>query len=230
MEVQVGWMAKVDNPKTPYELMTEFTKRGDPKGWFEELYKSASGEATHIPWADLSANANLVWWLGGHSESARSGKALVVGCGLGDDAELLASRGLQVTAFDISPTAIEWCRGRFSASKVDYRVADACAMPSGWMGMFDFIFEANTLQALPPVLRIQALVQISQSLRVNGQLLVIARAREPEEPEGTLPWPLTRGEFSEFERHGLKLVEWKDFMDDEVPPVRRFLGLYSRPA
>jgi SAM-dependent methyltransferase len=219
-----------DKQSTPYELMTEFTNRGNPKGWFEELYKNAGGEAAHIPWADLSPNPNLVRWLGEHPECARSGKALVVGCGLGDDAELLASRGLQVTAFDISPTAIEWCRTRFTTSKVDYRVADACAMPSEWMGMFDFVFEANTLQALPLVLRNQALIQISQSLRVNGELLVIARAREPEEPEGNLPWPLTRGEFSEFERRGLKLVEWKDFIDDEVPPVRRFCVLYSRPA
>jgi hypothetical protein len=217
-----------DNPSKPYELMKEFTKRGDPKGWFEELYKSAGGVAAHIPWADLSPNPNLVRWLGEHPESARSGKALVVGSGLGDDAELLASRGLQVTAFDISPTAIDWCRRRFAASKVDYRVADACAMPSEWTGKFNFIFEANTLQALPPALRIEALAQICQSLAVNAELLVIARAREPEEPEGTLPWPLTRREFSEFEKRGLKLVEWKDFMDDEVPPVRRFQAVYSR--
>ena len=32
---------------------------------------------------------------------------------VGDDAEYLASRMARVTAFDVSPTSIDWCRKRF---------------------------------------------------------------------------------------------------------------------
>ncbi|MCC5670705.1 class I SAM-dependent methyltransferase [Nostoc sp. CHAB 5784] len=47
-----------------------------------------------------------------HEPFASGQKALVIGCGLGDDAEAIASLGFEVTAFDISPTAIAWCQER----------------------------------------------------------------------------------------------------------------------
>ena len=56
----------------------------------------------------------------------------MVACGLGDDAEALAAAGWRVTAFDISPAAIAWCRERFPASPVDYQVQDLSAVPSSW--------------------------------------------------------------------------------------------------
>jgi 2-polyprenyl-3-methyl-5-hydroxy-6-metoxy-1,4-benzoquinol methylase len=91
---------------------------GKPTAWFEQLYSSAGGNSSAIPWADLKPNRNLVEWLDRGIVAPR-GRALVVGCGLGDDAEELARRGWTVTAFDIAPTAIEWCRKRHPKSKVD---------------------------------------------------------------------------------------------------------------
>ncbi|MDZ7952448.1 hypothetical protein [Nostoc sp. DedQUE09] len=41
-----------------------------------------------------------------HQPFASGQKALVIGCGLGDDAEALAHLGFEVTTFDISPTAM----------------------------------------------------------------------------------------------------------------------------
>ena len=46
-------------------------------------------------------------------------KALKIGCGLGDDAEYLTETGMEVTAFDISETAIRWCHERFPDSRVE---------------------------------------------------------------------------------------------------------------
>jgi hypothetical protein len=62
----------------------------------------------------------------------------------------------------------------------------------------------------------------------GGTLLVIARGRELSEPEGNMPWPLTKDELSLFETHGLKEVTFEDYMDSEDPPVRRFRGTYRR--
>jgi hypothetical protein len=111
---------------------------------------------------------------------------------------------------------------------VDYQVADACDLPKSWLGTFDFVFEAYTLQVLPMDLRKRACDQIAGCLGLAGQLLVVARARESHEPEGNMPWPLTRVDLSEFEKKGLKLVRLEDYLDEEESPVRRFRALYSR--
>ena len=50
----------------------------------------------------------------------------------------------------------------------------------------------------------------------------------PAEPEGKMPWPLTREELARFQSHGLKAVSFEDFIDDEEPPVRRFRATYRR--
>lgn len=37
--------------------------RNDPTGWFEELYSSAKGDESAIPWADLKVNSNSASWV-----------------------------------------------------------------------------------------------------------------------------------------------------------------------
>ncbi len=215
------------------ELAQKYLAAGDPVGWFEALYASASDDASAIPWADLKPNPNLLSWLDAHRLPAQS-QALVVGCGLGDDAEELARRGLRVTAFDVAPTAIEWCGKRFPRSDVRYVVADLLDPPPEWDGAFDFVLESYTLQALPSDPRERAVHSLARFLSPTGMLLLICRGREPEEPEGELPWPLTREELSRLAgRAGLAAEALEDYLDDEDPPVRRFRAVYrpvSRPC
>lgn len=135
------------------QLAQEFAQRGDATGWFEELYTQAQGNEQAIHWADLEVNPSLVAWLGRRNIEGTGKLALVVGCGLGDDAEELARRGFEVVAFDIAPTAIAWCRQRFPQSSVEYVVADVFDPPSNWQGSFDFVLEAYTLQVLPAEVR-----------------------------------------------------------------------------
>jgi SAM-dependent methyltransferase len=190
-------------------------ERGEPLAWFEELYAGAPGEQA-IPWADLVPNPHLMSWLEGRQ---LSGRALKVGCGLGDDAEALAALGLDVVAFDISPTAIDWCRRRFPDSRVEYVVADVLDPPDEWTGAFDFVLECYTLQVLPPELRAPAAARIEAMVDPGGTLLVIARGRDDEDPPGQMPWPLTADELKGC--FGLERVSFEDFLDDEAPPVRR---------
>jgi hypothetical protein len=68
----------------------------------------------------------------------------------------------------------------------------------------------------------------AELLSPGGVLLVIARGREETEPEGKLPWPLTRAELGAFEGLGLAQESFEDYLDSEEPPVRRFRALYSR--
>jgi ubiquinone/menaquinone biosynthesis C-methylase UbiE len=138
--------------------------------------------------------------------------------------------GFQTTAFDISETAIRACRKRFPTTTVEYVAANLLEPPSTWRRAFHFVFEANTLQALPAALRPRAIEKIAKFLCPTGLLLVIARGREPSDPEGQMPWPLTRAELSAFSTADLEELSFEDILDLEDPAepvVRRFRVLYA---
>jgi SAM-dependent methyltransferase len=213
------------------DLARQAIERGEPTAWFEELYASADFDPERIPWADLAPSRNLIEWLESHPEIGSKSRTLVVGCGLGDDAEALYARGFQVTAFDLSPTAIEWCRRRFPTSRVDYYSANVLQPPTDWNQHFQFIVEISTLQVLPPLLRATAIDNIASMLAPGGDLLVICRGRESEEDEGAIPWPLTKQDLARFRERGLVEVSFEDFIDTtDDPPARRFRVQYRSPS
>ena len=200
---------------------------GDPLGWFEALYSRAIEKPEIIPWADLEPNPNLIEWLDRHGIKG-PGRALKIGSGLGDDAEELARRNFQTTAFDISETAVAWSQRRFPQSSVVYTVANVLQSPIEWETAFDFVLESYTLQVLPYDLRAEAIRSIASFVAPGGTLLIIARGKDPGEPDGTMPWPLTKDELALFVNHGLTEVAFEDYMDSETPPVRRFRASYRR--
>src|SRR5579872_4026118 len=160
------------------ELAQTHVAQGDAVGWFEPLYAEAEGDPTRVPWADLKPNPNLVDWCEREAVRGEGRTALVVGCGLGDDAEFLAARGFQVTAFDIAPSAISWCQRRYPASSVRYLAIDLLNPPAAWTHNFDFVFEAYTLQVLQSAaLRSRAMERLSMFPSLGGTLLVICRGR-----------------------------------------------------
>jgi SAM-dependent methyltransferase len=212
-----------DVRKTTKQLALDSLARGDATGWFEPLYASAAGEPSRIPWADLAPNPHLVSWAQNAGLRGDGKSALVVGCGLGDDAEWLASRGFHVTAFDLSETAIAWARRRFPSSRVVFEVADLLACPEEWSHEFDFVFEAYTIQSLPEgELRPKAIAAIASTVAENGTLLVIARGRDDGQVVQGPPWPLSPAEATSFAQHGLDEILFEDFLDEETPPQRRF--------
>jgi SAM-dependent methyltransferase len=211
------------------ELAAEFHRRGDPTGWFEALYQEGEAGKSVVPWANLCPNPRLLDLWNAHPLPTAGKMALTIGCGLGDDAEQLAAWGFQTTAFDISETAIRACRKRFPTTKVEYLAANLLDPPLTWRRAFHFVFEANTLQALPAALRPRAIKNIADFLCPGGLLLVIDRGREPSDPEGQMPWPLTRTELSAFNAAGLEELSFEDLLALEEPAepgVRRFRVLY----
>lgn len=201
----------------------------DPTRWFEDLYRDAAGDMGKIPWADRRPNRMLVSWLERESPRGTGRRCIVVGCGLGDDAELLSRHGYNVVAFDIAPTAIDWAKKRFPSTRVDYRVIDLFNISDGLVGTGDLVFESYTVQALPASFRDQAVSSIASLVRERGQLLLLARGRDaddllPDRP----PYPLTIGDVQSFENHGLRCVSFEDLLDDEATPVRRFRALFER--
>jgi SAM-dependent methyltransferase len=213
------------------ELARRAIERGEPTAWFEELYAAADFDSDRIPWADLKPNRHLVNWFDSNRSRGDGKRALVVGCGLGDDAEAVAGRGFEVTAFDISPTAIDWCRRRFPKTTVKFQSASVLQPPGAWQARFDFSVEISTLQVLPPDLRTIAIDNIVKLLVPSGELLVICRGREPEDDSGSIPWPLTKQDLARFGERGLKERSFEDFIDSEDnPPTRRFRVHYQSPS
>jgi SAM-dependent methyltransferase len=204
------------------ELAAKSLASGNPTGWLEELYKEHEEGKKVVPWADLGVNPNLLEF-SGHGKTA-----LVAGCGFGDDAEQVAAWGFKTTAFDISPSAIRACERRFPDNKVEYVVADLLAPPGEWTGCFDFVLEVYTLQVLPRELRTRAIRSIAGFLKKGGKILLIARGREENDPEGSMPWPLIRRELEEFEAAGLQEESFEDYLDKESPAVRRFRAIYCK--
>jgi SAM-dependent methyltransferase len=211
-------------------LAKQAVERGEPIAWFDELYADANRNPDAIPWADLRPNPALVQWLDVHPPESLGHRTLVVGCGLGDDAEELAARGFAVTAFDLSPAAIEWCTQRFPASRVDYRVADLFQPPEDWLDHFEFIVEIYTIQALWPELQAAAMEKLASLLAPGGDLFFYCSGREPEGDPGSLPFPLSKQDLARFQALGLEEVAFEDLVDSQNPGVGRFRVHYRKPT
>ena len=207
-------------------LAAQSLAAGDAVGWFERLYAEAAHGDAIVPWADLAPNPHVAAWL--DRAAPLAGRALDVGTGLGDTAEDLARRGLAVVAFDVSPTAIAQARARAPSTTVDYRVLDLLDLPAELTGGFDLVVECYTLQVLPTEPRRRAIAALRATLAPGGMLLVVARGRESGEPEGQMPWPLTRGEIEAIATDDVRVLSFEDFVDDEDPPVRRFRAAFRR--
>lgn len=214
------------------ELAAQAARAGDETSWFETLYAEAETGDTVVPWADGDTNPHLTQWAVASADRlAGAGKrALVVGCGLGYDAEYLAGLDYAVTAFDVAPTAIERAIRENPGTRVRYETADLLALPPAWADAFDLVVEAYTVQPLYGLVRERALVALPGPVAPGGTLLVIARATNDAEPErdpGMMPWPLTRREL-DLAGGPLRPVLIEQFLDSEDPPKLRWRAEYRR--
>ena len=106
------------------ELVRAAIESGEPTAWFDRLYGEGERGEVSMPWDRRTANPVLEDWARSQDLSGTGRRAVVVGCGLGADAEFLSSLGFAVTAFDVSQTAVRLAAQRNPGSSVDYRQAD----------------------------------------------------------------------------------------------------------
>jgi SAM-dependent methyltransferase len=211
-------------------LAAESLAAGDPTGWFERLYAAAGQGQAVLPWDRGGPHPLLADGAATRAPDSRWRRALVVGAGLGDDAELVARLGFETVAFDVSPSAVRAARARFPGSPVRYVAADVLDPPPGWGGAFDLVVESLTVQALPGAVRPRAIANVARMVAPGGTLLVIANARDQGEPANGPPWPLTRAEVEAFAAGGVEPVRVEDLRDAAAPEVRRWRAELRRPA
>jgi SAM-dependent methyltransferase len=194
----VGVTPEQDRMFRARQLAAAAVAGGDETGWFEKLYAEGEAGIAVVPWVLGEANESLTEWAAGAGRlDGRGKRALVVGCGTGDDAEFLAALGFAVTGFDIAPTAIAAARRLHAGSSVRYQVADLLNLPAEWSGAFDLVVEIYTVQPLFGEARARALSALHAPVAPGGTLLVISWATDEDAPgrdPAMMPWPLTRAE------------------------------------
>lgn len=179
--------------------------------WFEPLYAEASRDPEQVPWADQAPSPLLLSWLDQPGLQVAGSDALVIGCGLGDDAAELARRGCRVTAFDIAESAISWARERFGdlGDALRFEVADLLDLPARHEAAAGLVVEVRTVQSLPEDLRPAALRAIAATVAPGGVLvhigLVATNPRAAKLWSGP-PWALSPDELAVYEDAGLERI------------------------
>jgi SAM-dependent methyltransferase len=215
----------------PYEharrLAAESVTDDDPLAWFERLYTAIEGGTAVAPWDRGTPHPLLAEWAEARALDGTGRRAVVIGAGLGEDAEFLSARGFDTVAFDLAATAVKLAAQRFPGSRVDYRVADLLDPPAEWQRAFDLVFESLTVQSMPPELHEDAIARVRELVAPGGTLLVVAAGRDEGAPAPAPPWPLTPREIDAFAAGGVEVTAIEELRDADV---FRWRAEYRRSA
>jgi SAM-dependent methyltransferase len=155
------------------------------------------------PWDASYANGPAPWNIGGPQPAVArllettqlEGPVLDAGCGGGENALLIASKGLPVVGFDVAETAL--AQARSDAAKggydVEFVTADALALKS--LGRtFATIIDSGLLHSLDAVERRRYAESLADVTDLRGTLYVLAFSNEGENAG---PHPLRKTDFTD---------------------------------
>lgn len=222
-------MSMPDPDEHARALAADALSEGDPVGWFERLYAAADTGAATVPWDAPEPHFLLPEWAEAGGIDGTGRDAVVVGCGLGRDAEYLAGLGFRVTAFDVSESGVAAAKRRHPDSSVRYVTADLFDVPGDWVAAYDLVLESLTVQSLPLSLRAEAIGAVTRLVAPGGTLLVVAFGRDTEELPAGPPWPLSRAEIEAFGAGELRARRIEELRDAGPPEVLRWRAEFGRP-
>jgi SAM-dependent methyltransferase len=148
------------------ELYASGARGGSPseREFWEQRY--AGGDDR---WELGRAAPPLARWLADHPPRAGA-RALVVGCGRGHEARLLARAGARVTAIDFAAAAIADARAVEPQLAIDYRVQDLFTLEGE---RFELVVEHTCFCAIDPARRAEYARVIRSVLDDDGALVAL---------------------------------------------------------
>jgi SAM-dependent methyltransferase len=152
-----------------------------PRDWNQRY---AEGD---IPWNTNRPSTELTRVLA--ETDLPRGRALEIGCGTGDDAIFLAQQGFEVTAFDLSPLAIQQAKEKAAKAEVfvEFLVADIRDLPD--LGEpFPFVFDRGVYHVVRQERLDAFLSMLDRYAQAHGHYLMLAgNSNEANPPKGGPP-------------------------------------------
>jgi ubiquinone/menaquinone biosynthesis C-methylase UbiE len=181
---------------------------------FEAMYR---GQA---PWDIPAPQPEVVR----REEAGEFGRSVLdAGCGTGENALYLASRGHEVWGIDFLPVAIERARAKAlqRALDVDFRVADALDL--GALGRtFDGVLDCGLFHTFSDEERPRYVAGLARVVRPGGRVIVLCFSDKEPGTEG--PRRVTQQEIRHAFRDGWEVESIRDtaFTTVESPDGPRF--------
>lgn len=137
----------------------------------DNLYKNTPLE--NIPWNSETPPELLVELI--DTQKLRPCKAIDLGCGAGNYAIYLASRGFEVTGIDFSPAAIKLANKNANAKNIscNFLVANVLELPALLDEKFDFAYDWGLLHHILPKHRQKYVENVSAILKAGARYLSV---------------------------------------------------------
>jgi len=153
--------------------------------------------ADDAPWERKSLHPVIEDWKNAGAFTAGM-RGFIPGCGRAPELLHLATAGLDMTAADISNTALEWQDKALKAEKLKAKLVSGDAFEFKPEAPFDIIFEQTFLCAIPPKLRELYETSVFNWLKPGGKLLALFMQKdEMGGPPYACPIPVMRKLFPE---------------------------------
>lgn len=141
-------------------------------------------------WDLGQAAPTFICWLS-QEPRPQPGKTIVLGCGRGHDALLLARHGFEVLGVDYAPSAIAAAQQTATAQKLDAQFIqrDIFELLPEYQQQFDYVIEHTCFCAIEPSLRDRYLDLVHQLLKPAGKAIGIffTHRRPGGPPYGVTP-------------------------------------------
>ncbi len=135
----------------------------------EEQWESdySKADIPNLPWEAFKPPSKLIKLI--DSGKIKIGKAIDLGCGLGTNAVYLAKTGFEVTALDVSKTALKYASGQAEKAGVKINFIQGFAHKLDFPEKaFTLVFDRGCFHHIPPELRQDYLNGICRILADNG--------------------------------------------------------------
>lgn len=187
--------------------MTAQKSHDHGRDW-EALYREQAVE--EMPWYRAGLDPDFERAL--EALGIESGRTLDIGTGPGTQAIALAKMGLEVTASDVSQTAIDKAaaRAREQGLKIDFIQDDI--LHSHLTGTFDYVFDRGLFHSLPPDERGSYVGKVSGLIAPGGYLFL--KCFSKKEPPGPGPHRLSPDEIEDNFSGSFEIISIEDSVFD----------------